>query len=279
MKSKSVRNCCNSNCINYNNCNECKCNHCNNCICPPGPQGIQGDPGPQGNPGPQGIQGEPGTQGSMGPQGIQGKPGPEGAQGKTGPQGIHGDPGIQGIQGIQGEIGPQGVQGPPGPQLISMPIAMFLVNSPNINGTNINNGAAITGWQVPIGIANSSSILVDPNTGIFTLKEAGVYNITASVSIRPGSGTSNGVANQLKYSFVIASAVPSPGSPELLLTGLTTSTSAGGVLNGTLLGYYSANSNFKLINSSSGAVSIINGVSSGTAANISIYKLADQQTH
>ncbi len=52
-----------------------------------------GPEGPQGNPGPQGI------------QGIQGDPGL---------QGIQGDQGSQGIQGIQGDQGPQGIQGIPG---------------------------------------------------------------------------------------------------------------------------------------------------------------------
>lgn len=44
----------------------------------------------------------------MGPQGIQGEPGP---QGPVGPQGIQGEIGPQGPQGIQGETGPQGPAG------------------------------------------------------------------------------------------------------------------------------------------------------------------------
>jgi hypothetical protein len=47
----------------------------------PGPQGIQGEQGTQGEQGPQGIQGEQGTQGEQGPQGIQGEQGTQGEQG------------------------------------------------------------------------------------------------------------------------------------------------------------------------------------------------------
>ena len=66
-----------------------------------GPQGLQGEVGPQG---PQGLQGEVGPQG---PQGLQGEVGPQG------PQGLQGEIGPQGPQGLQGEIGPQGPQGEP----------------------------------------------------------------------------------------------------------------------------------------------------------------------
>ncbi len=78
---------------------------------PQGPQGIQGDTGPQG---PQGTQGDTGPQGPQGIQGDTGPQGPQGIQGDTGPQGpqgIQGDTGPQGLQGIQGDTGPQGPQG------------------------------------------------------------------------------------------------------------------------------------------------------------------------
>jgi hypothetical protein len=52
-----------------------------------GPQGIQGETGPQGSQGPQGIQGETGPQGS---QGIQGETGPQGSQGTAGADGSDG---------------------------------------------------------------------------------------------------------------------------------------------------------------------------------------------
>lgn len=111
-----------------------------------GPQGPQGETGPQG---PQGIQGETGAQG---PQGVQGEQGPQGAKGETGaaatiqvgtvsagaagsapqvtnrgtanaavfdfviPKGDTGAQGPQGPTGPQGETGPQGIQGIQGPQ-------------------------------------------------------------------------------------------------------------------------------------------------------------------
>ncbi|MCA9903238.1 MAG: collagen-like protein [Anaerolineae bacterium] len=80
----------------------------------PGPQGPQGDPGPQGAVGPQGPQGEVGPQGEAGPPGPQGDAGLQGLQGDVGPQGEAGTPGAQGEAGPQGEPGPQGPQGEPG---------------------------------------------------------------------------------------------------------------------------------------------------------------------
>ena len=64
-----------------------------------GPQGPQGETGPQGE---QGIQGDTGAQGEQGIQGIQGEIGPQGAQG------IQGE---TGSQGPQGETGPAGEDG------------------------------------------------------------------------------------------------------------------------------------------------------------------------
>ena len=53
--------------------------------------------------GPQGPQGETGPQGPQGPQGETGPQGPQGPQGETGPQGPQGETGPQGPQGPQGE--------------------------------------------------------------------------------------------------------------------------------------------------------------------------------
>ena len=83
-----------------------------NCGTLQGPQGIQGEVGPQG---PQGIQGEVGPQGMQGEQGIPGPKGDDGAQGIQGIQGEQGPKGDTGPQGPQGEIGPQGERGPAGP--------------------------------------------------------------------------------------------------------------------------------------------------------------------
>jgi hypothetical protein len=90
----------------------------------PGPQGVQGEVGPQG---PQGLPGEIGPQGPIGltgPQGAPGEVGPQGPPGEVGPigpigpiglQGPQGEVGPQGPPGLPGEIGPQGPEGLPGP--------------------------------------------------------------------------------------------------------------------------------------------------------------------
>lgn len=67
-----------------------------------GPQGPQGETGPQG---PQGPQGETGPQG---PQGPQGETGPQGPQGQQGPRGVTGATGPQGPQGEKGDTGEDG---------------------------------------------------------------------------------------------------------------------------------------------------------------------------
>lgn len=71
----------------------------------PGPQGPQGEVGPQG---PQGIQGEKGENGATGPQG------PKGETGATGEQGPKGEQGPQGEQGPVGSAGKDGADGAPG---------------------------------------------------------------------------------------------------------------------------------------------------------------------
>lgn len=68
--------------------------------------------------GPQGIQGETGPQG---PQGIQGE------KGETGAQGEKGDTGEQGPQGEKGETGEQGPQGSAGESLPSAPIEKVVI--------------------------------------------------------------------------------------------------------------------------------------------------------
>ena len=118
-----------------------------------GPQGIQGETGPQGI---QGIQGEVGPQG---PQGIQGETGPQGIQGiqgetgLTGPQGPQGETGPQGPQGIQGEVGPQGpqgIQGETGPQGLQ-----------GIPGIGINfKGSVPTVGDLPVGASEGDAYIV-----------------------------------------------------------------------------------------------------------------------
>ena len=78
-----------------------------------GPQGPQGEIGPQGEQGIQGPQGDQGPQGETGPEGPQG---PKGDTGDTGPQGPKGDKGDTGDTGPKGEQGPKGDTGDQGPQ-------------------------------------------------------------------------------------------------------------------------------------------------------------------
>lgn len=85
-----------------------------------GPQGIQGEPGPQGIQGERGLQGEPGPQGIQGIQGIQGE---RGLQGETGPRGS---------QGIQGPAGPQGERGFSGVAVATAGLVAFNVTEDGI---------------------------------------------------------------------------------------------------------------------------------------------------
>ena len=257
-------------------------------IGPQGPQGEKGDPGIQGEIGPQGpagpqgdtgLQGAQGLQGRIGPtgpqglQGIQGETGPTGATGPQGPQGIQGETGPtgatgpQGLQGIQGETGPTGATGP---QNITQPFANYIVNAVSPTGTPIPPFTAITQWTQPY--YNSSSITFNALTGYFTVANAGVYLIISSVSVKPGTGDSLS-----RYSFSIDFNSTNPFIPSLDLAGLTTSDTSGGVLSGSIVTQLSANSQFRILNITSSTVYIVNGSTSGSAANLSIVRIADAQ--
>ena len=252
---------------------------------PTGPQGPQGLQGEKGDTGPQGIQGIQGIQGEIGPQGptgatgpqglqgIQGETGPTGATGPQGPQGIQGETGPtgatgpQGLQGIQGETGPTGATGP---QNITQPFANYIVNAVSPTGTPIPPFTAITQWTQPY--YNSSSITFNALTGYFTVANAGVYLIISSVSVKPGTGDSLS-----RYSFSIDFNSTNPFIPSLDLAGLTTSDTSGGVLSGSIVTQLSANSQFRILNITSSTVYIVNGSTSGSAANLSIVRIADAQ--
>ena len=243
---------------------------------PQGPQGPQGDIGPQG---PQGEKGDPGIQGEIGPtgpqgpqglQGIRGEVGPTGATGPQGPQGIRGEvgpTGATGPQGIQGETGPTGATGP---QNITQPFANYIVNAVSPTGTPIPPFTAITQWTQPY--YNSSSITFNALTGYFTVANAGVYLIISSVSVKPGTGDSLS-----RYSFSIDFNSTNPFIPSLDLAGLTTSDTSGGVLSGSIVTQLSANSQFRILSITSSTVYIVNGSTSGSAANLSIVRIADAQ--
>ena len=240
---------------------------------PQGPQGEKGDPGIQGEIGPQGPAGPQGDTGLQGAQGLQGRIGPTGPQGPQGIQGIQGVAGAtgatgpQGLQGIQGETGPTGATGP---QNITQPFANYIVNAVSPTGTPIPPFTAITQWTQPY--YNSSSITFNALTGYFTVANAGVYLIISSVSVKPGTGDSLS-----RYSFSIDFNSTNPFIPSLDLAGLTTSDTSGGVLSGSIVTQLSANSQFRILNITSSTVYIVNGSTSGSAANLSIVRIADAQ--
>ncbi|MCI5628301.1 MAG: collagen-like protein, partial [Clostridium sp.] len=175
--------------------------------------------------------------------------------------------GPQGPQGIQGETGPTGATGP---QNITQPFANYIVNAVSPTGTPIPPFTAITQWTQPY--YNSSSITFNALTGYFTVANAGVYLIISSVSVKPGTGDSLS-----RYSFSIDFHSTNPFIPSLDLAGLTTSDTSGGVLSGSIVTQLSANSQFRILNITSSTVYIVNGSTSGSAANLSIVRIADAQ--
>ncbi|MBZ1088114.1 DNRLRE domain-containing protein [Clostridioides difficile] len=234
---------------------------------PTGNTGVTGVTGPTGATGPTGVTGEIGPTGVTGPTGATGSTGPTGATGPTGPTGntgATGSIGPTGVTGPTGATGATGVTGPTGPTGAtgnsSQPVANFLVNAPSPQ--TLNNGDAITGWQTIIG--NSSSITVDAN-GTFTVQENGVYYISVSVALQPGSSSIN------QYSFAIL--FPILGGKDL--AGLTTEPGGGGVLSGYFAGFLFGGTTFTINNFSSTTVGIRNGQSAGTAATLTIFRIAD----
>ena len=173
----------------------------------------------------------------------------------------------QGLQGIRGETGPTGATGP---QNITQPFANYIVNAVSPTGTPIPPFTAITQWTQPY--YNSSSITFNALTGYFTVANAGVYLIISSVSVKPGTGDSLS-----RYSFSIDFNSTNPFIPSLDLAGLTTSDTSGGVLSGSIVTQLSANSQFRILNITSSTVYIVNGSTSGSAANLSIVRIADAQ--
>ncbi|MEW9470405.1 DNRLRE domain-containing protein [Clostridioides difficile] len=233
---------------------------------PTGVTGPTGSTGATGSIGPTGPTGNTGATGSIGPTGVTGPTGSTGATGSIGPTGVTGPTGkgVTGSIGPTGATGATGVTGPTGPTGAtgnsSQPVANFLVNAPSPQ--TLNNGDAITGWQTIIG--NSSSITVDAN-GTFTVQENGVYYISVSVALQPGSSSIN------QYSFAIL--FPILGGKDL--AGLTTEPGGGGVLSGYFAGFLFGGTTFTINNFSSTTVGIRNGQSAGTAATLTIFRIAD----
>ncbi|CZR95629.1 Collagen triple helix repeat (20 copies) [Clostridioides difficile] len=241
-----------------------------------GPTGNTGEIGPTGATGPTGntgATGEIGATGATGPTGNTGATGEIGATGATGPTGNTGATGEIGATGATGPIGNTGVTGPTGPTgntgvtgeigptgNFSQPIANFLVNAPSAQ--ILNNGEAIKNWQAVLG--NSSSITVDAN-GTFKVEENGVYYISVSLALQPGSSS----INQYSFSFLF----PILGGRDL--AGITTEPGGGGVVSGYFAGFLFGGTTFTINNFSSVSVGIRNGQSAGTAAALTIFRIAD----
>ncbi|MDI0266319.1 collagen-like protein, partial [Clostridioides difficile] len=236
-------------------------------IGPTGNTGATGATGPIGNTGPTGEIGATGATGPTGNTGATGEIGPTGATGPIGNTGVTGPTGPTGNTGVTGEIGPTGATGATGPTgntgatgNFSQPIANFLVNAPSAQ--ILNNGEAIKNWQAVLG--NSSSITVDAN-GTFKVEENGVYYISVSLALQPGSSS----INQYSFSFLF----PILGGRDL--AGITTEPGGGGVVSGYFAGFLFGGTTFTINNFSSVSVGIRNGQSAGTAAALTIFRIAD----
>ncbi|MCC0629479.1 MULTISPECIES: DNRLRE domain-containing protein [unclassified Clostridioides] len=232
-----------------------------------GPTGATGVTGPTGNTGTTGVTGNTGATGvtgSTGNTGATGVTGPTGNTGATGVTGPTGNTGATGVTGPTGNTGATGVTGPTGNTGAtgnsSQPIANFLLNAPSAQ--ILGNGEAIKNWQEVLG--NSSSITVDAN-GVFKVQENGVYYISVSIALQPGSSSIN------KYSFSFL--FPILGGKDL--AGLTTEPGGGGLISGYFVGFLFGGTTFTINNFSSVSVGILNGQSAGTAATLTIFRIAD----
>lgn len=153
----------NFNCYN-DNFNDC----CDNNSC----QGAQGPRGCPGAVGPMGPMGPMGVPGLMGPAGEQGPIGPQGPQGVIGPTGATGATGATGPAGAPGATGPTGPAGPQGPA-----VALNVNTSTNVTAQTppeANSALLFDATQTAAGTA----ITHTQGTGIFTLGQVGIYQIS-----------------------------------------------------------------------------------------------------
>lgn len=181
-----------------------------------GPQGPQGDTGPQG---PQGPQGETGPQG---PQGLQGDTGPQG------PQGLQGDTGPQGPQGLQGN------QGPCGPQGASIVWEAAWITSTFYSALDaVENGgsAYICILQHTSGASTEPGVGASWTTYWSLMASEGDAGATGPQGPQGDPGTSDMTAGMIvaRVDTVGSTSAPTPGSNWKLCDG---SSIAGGVFDG-----------------------------------------------
>ena len=275
----SSRTCCQPFVIIYinNSCEQCDCPHpCKHCC--RGPIGPTGPTGPMGARGPQGDFGGP-----TGPTGLAGATGPTGltgATGATGPTGLTGATGATGPTGLMGATGPTGPTGPS-----ATGVAHYTLNQTNFatGGTSIQGGAPITGWQdIFNGSILPTWISCDSNTGIFTLNEPGVYQISSAVQLFPTNAFNPGyqIANDiytyaLAISFTNLDGAPNPlAAPYTGFSRLETSILTP-ILTITYNFYTAQRVRFSIINTSNTPIRVLNSQQSGSAGHVSVLKLSN----
>lgn len=212
---------------------------------PQGATGLQGPPGATGLQGVAGAQGATGLQGASGPQGAtgigtagaQGATGLQGASGPQGASGLQGASGVQGASGLQGVAGPQGatgltggqgatgLQGSTGPQGATGPGFAQAANVVLEVSLTANQTGLVSGWNTVkynnkvTDVQNAYST----STGLFTPTVAGLYAVSATVSMLAVAGNFSGRAVCKNGAITTAQSQQSdfiwsvtPGSPGIV---------------------------------------------------------------
>ncbi len=142
----------------------------------PGPAGPTGPAGPEGPA--EGLTGPAGPTGPTGAEGPAGATGPTGPAGPTGPDGAAGP---MGPTGATGAVGAMGATGPAGPTGATSPglTAAFAVNT---QGSPITVASGGTPIPLPNDQVLPSSVTANPGNTVFTVAEAGTYQISYHVN-------------------------------------------------------------------------------------------------
>ena len=148
-----------------------------------GADGAAGATGPDGAAGPAGATGPDGPIGAAGATGPTGPDGAAGAAGATGPTGPDGAAGPAGIVGAAGAAGATGATGPTGPTGAPGPnptaASAFAANT---QGSSILVALGGTPIALPNAQVLSPGITVNAGNTVFTVAEAGTYQISYHVN-------------------------------------------------------------------------------------------------
>ena len=159
---------------------------CEYSCCARGPRGYRGFPGCKGKDGPTGPQGIQGVTGpSQGPTGLQGSTGIMGSTGQVGPTGAS----FTGPTGSQGQVGPTGPsQGPTGLQGPTGSAGVFtegfFATLEKVCLSKCDCDVALESYELPSDTGFNNGGLFDLVTGIATIAETGVYDVSAQVSFK-----------------------------------------------------------------------------------------------